>query len=176
MRGRVQTHLGDECRFCTKDGTSEARKRAPGKSRGDRRQSAEQRAGIGRKRSPALYPALRQYYALPSASVILCATPPLFSTLRLHAPPHEAGNLLHYTRALPWFYAGSLLRYTTAHLFATPALSCAHYHCPTLLLFAEALGARTGARTGCGTISDGVDGKRGRNRRIPGGSPERRKR
>ena len=31
-----------------------------------------------------------------------------------------------------------------------------------LLLFAEALGARTG----CGKISDGVDSERGRNRRI----------
>ena len=41
------------------------------------------------------------------------------------------------------------------------------YH---LLLFAEALGARTR----CGRISDGTDSERGRNKRMSGGLPEGR--
>ena len=49
-----------------------------------------------------------------------------------------------------------------------------------VLLFAEALGARTGTRTGarmgCGKISIGTESERGENRRISGGLPEKRKR
>ena len=37
-----------------------------------------------------------------------------------------------------------------------------------VLLFAEALGARTG----CGNVSGAADSKRGRNRRMTGGLPE----
>ena len=109
VRGRVGEHLGDEHGCSTKEGNGEARKRVPGKPRGEGRRSTEQRAGIARKRSLEVYSALRR--ALPRAPPVQCAafhrrTPPLYTRAILHTTPAlsplYAVTLPPYTPALPF--------------------------------------------------------------------------